>query len=150
MATRYAHINIIARDWRKLCSFYEAALDCVPWSSESDHRGPHVDALTGIEEVRVQGRHLRVPGHGEDGPTIEIFSFSENGQDYPKPLNRPGFAHVAFEVDDIENKREQIKNLGGDDYGDLVTIDIAGAGKLSLINMTDPEGNVVELQKWHN
>ena len=34
-------------------------------------------------------------------------------------------------------------------YGDLVTIDIASAGRLTLIYMTDPEGNVVELQKWH-
>ena len=40
--------------------------------------------------------------------------------------------------------------MGGDDYGDLVTIDIADAGRLSLIYMTDLEGNVVELQKWHN
>ena len=31
----------------------------------------------------------------------------------------------------------------------LVTIDISGAGKLSLIYMSDPEGNIVELQKWH-
>ena len=150
MATRYAHINIIAQDWCKLCSFYEEALDCTPWSSERDHQGPHIDTLTGLEGIRVQGRHLRVPGHSENGPTIEIFTFSENGEDYAKPLNRPGFAHVAFEVDDIDGKREQIKGLGGSDYGDLVTIDIAEAGKLSLIYMADPEGNIVELQKWHN
>ena len=99
--------------------------------------------------MRVQGRHLRVPGHGDNGPTIEIFTCSDNGEDYPRPLNRPGFAHVAFEVDDIDHKRTQIKELGGEDYGDLVTIDIAEAGKLSLIYMTDPEGNIVELQKWH-
>ena len=53
-------------------------------------------------------------------------------------------------MDDIDGKREQIKSLGGSDYGDLVTIDIAEAGKLSLIYMADPEGNIVELQKWHN
>ena len=51
--------------------------------------------------------------------------------------------------DDVDAKREQIKSLGGDDYGDLVTIDIAEAGRLTLIYMTDPEGNIVELQKWH-
>jgi len=149
MATRYAHINIIAEDWKSLCAFYEEALDCTPWSSERDHHGPDVDALSGISGVRVQGRHLLVPGHGKNGPTIEIFTFSDNGKDHPKPLNRPGFAHVAFEVDDIDRKRDQIKDLGGDDYGQLVTIDISGAGKLSLIYMTDPEGNIVELQKWH-
>jgi catechol-2,3-dioxygenase len=30
-----------------------------------------------------------------------------------------------------------------------VTIDIKGAGRLTLIYMTDPEGNIIELQKWH-
>ena len=149
MATRYAHVNIIARDWRRLCEFSEKVFDCEPWSSERDHHGAHIDALTKMPSIRVQGRHLRVPGHGPNGPTIEIFTCSENGEDFPRPLNRPGLAHLAFEVDDVDAKREQIKSLGGDDYGDLVTIDIAGAGRLTLIYMTDPEGNIVELQKWH-
>ena len=65
-------------------------------------------------------------------------------------MNRPGYAHLAFEVDDVDAKRAQIKEFGGDDYGELVTIDIADAGKLTLIYMTDPEGNIVELQKWHH
>ena len=150
MATRYAHVNIIAKDWRRLCDFYETVFDCEPWSSERDHHGPHIDALTGMPGARVQGRHLRVPGHGEKGPTIEIFSFAENGEDFPKTLNRPGLAHLAFEVDDVDAKRAQIKELGGDDYGELVKIQIPGAGCLTLIYMTDPEGNIVELQKWHD
>ena len=150
MATRYAHVNIIANDWRMLCDFYQAVFDCEPWSSERDHHGPHIDALTGIPGARVQGRHLRVPGHGDNGPTIEIFTFVENGENFPKPLNRPGLAHLAFEVDDVDAKRAQIKQLGGDDYGELVTIDIPQAGRLTLLYMSDPEGNVVELQKWHH
>ena len=56
---------------------------------------------------------------------------------------------MAFEVDDVDAKRAHIKKLGGDDYGELVTIDIAGAGLLTLIYMSDHEGNVVELQKWN-
>ena len=31
----------------------------------------------------------------------------------------------------------------------MVNIDIAGTGKLTLIYMGDPEGNIVELQHWH-
>jgi predicted enzyme related to lactoylglutathione lyase len=148
MATRYAHVNIIAADWRLLCDFYQEVFDCEPVSTERDHHGEHIDALTAMPGMRIRGRHLRVPGHGENGPTIEIFTFSENALDHPKPLNRPGFAHLAFEVDDVEAKRTQIKGLGGADYGELVTIDIVGAGPLTLLYMTDPEGNIVELQKW--
>ncbi len=146
---RYAHTNLIASDWRCLCRFYEEIFACVPVSSERDHHGPHIDQLTAIPGARIFGRHLRLPGHGDNGPTIEIFQFEKN-VDGPKPaLNRPGLAHLAFEVPDIDSKRTQILALGGRDLGQLVTIDIAGAGKLSLIYMTDPEGNIVELQHWH-
>ena len=149
MPTRYAHVNIIAADWQRLCDFYEQVFDCEPVSSERDHHGPHIAALTAAPGLRIRGRHMRVPGHGENGPTIEIFTASENGEDSPKRLTRPGFAHVAFEVDDMNAKRAQVKELGGDDYGELVTIDIAGAGRLTLLYMTAPEGNIVELQKWN-
>ena len=146
---RYAHVNIIAKDWKRLMDFYIEVFDCEPVSSERDHRGPHTDALTAMEDVRVVGQHLRVPGHGKNGPTIEIFTFSEQMRSLKPAINRPGFAHIAFEVDDFEGARTQVKKWGGDDYGEKVTIDIPGAGKLTLIYMTDPEGNIVELQHWH-
>ena len=149
MTTKYAHINIIAKDWQLLCEFYQEIFECVPVSTERNHHGESVDKLTGISKVRVKGRHLRVPGYGEHAPTIEIFSFSQAGQDSPKLLNRPGFSHMAFEVDDLDQRREKIKAFGGSDYGEKVTLDISGAGKLTLIYMTDPEGNIIELQKWH-
>ncbi len=146
---RYAHVNIIAADWRQLMQFYVEVFDCVPVSTERDHRGKHTDDLTGINDVRVCGQHLRVPGHGENGPTIEIFTYNKQLPASKPAINRPGFAHIAFEVDDFEGVRQQILNWGGKDYGKEVTVDIPGAGKLTLIYMTDPEGNIVELQKWH-
>ena len=72
MATRYAHVNIIARDWRRLCEFYEKVFDCEPWSSERDHHGAHIDALTKMPGIRVQGRHLRVPGHGPNARPLKF------------------------------------------------------------------------------
>jgi len=146
---RYAHVNIIARDWRKLAEFYIDVFECVPASSERDHRGPHTDALVGIKNVRVVGRHLLVPGHGENGPTIEFFTYDQQLEGLTPAINRPGFAHIAFEVDDFAGVRRKILDWGGKDYGEEVTIDVAGAGRLTLIYMTDPEGNIVELQQWH-
>lgn len=146
---RYAHVNIIARDWRNLAEFYIDVFDCVPVSSERDHHGPHTDALVGIRNVRVIGRHLRVPGHGESGPTIEFFTYNDQLEALPPAINRPGFAHIAFEVSDFSEVRRKILEWGGGDYGEEVTIEVAGAGRLTLIYMTDPEGNIVELQQWH-
>ena len=146
---RYAHTNLIAQDWRKMLAFYVEVFGCLPVSSERDHHGPHIDALTSMPGARICGQHVRLPGHGENGPTLEIFQYEENQPTLPTSLNRPGFAHLAFEVEDVEAKRREILGRGGRDVGQIVTIDIRGAGKLTLNYMADPEGNIVELQHWH-
>ena len=147
-AIRYAHTNLIADDWRRLVDFYVAVFDCVPVSSERDHHGPLTDDLTGMPGARIRGQHIRLPGHGENGPTLEVFSYEKNAAHPPTELHRPGFQHLAFEVDDVNQKRSDILSRGGRDVGKLVTLDIQGAGRLTLIYMTDPEGNIIELQKW--
>ena len=146
---RYAHTNLIAKDWRALLQFYVEVFDCEPVSSERDHHGPHIDALTAMPGARIHGRHVRLPGHGERGPTLEIFSYEETLDLLPPALNRPGFAHLAFEVADVERTRAAVLARGGRDLGQLVTMDIAGAGRLTLIYLGDPEGNIIELQRWH-
>ncbi len=146
---RYAHTNLIANDWRALADFYVEVFGCVPVSSERDHSGPQFERLTGMPGGRVRGHHLRLPGHGERGPTLEVFQYERNEPSLPPALNRPGFAHLAFEVDDVEAKRREVLARGGREVGQLVTIDIPGAGRLTLVYLTDPEGNILELQKWH-
>lgn len=146
---RYAHTNLIAKDWKKLARFYIEVLGCVPVSSERDSHGPQVDDLTGIPGTHVRGQHLLLPGHGEKGPTLEIFQYEQRKRGLAPALNRPGFAHLAFEVEDVEKKRQEILQWGGKDVGKMVTLDIGGAGRLTLIYLTDPEGNILELQRWH-
>jgi predicted enzyme related to lactoylglutathione lyase len=148
-AIRYAHTNLIANDWKRLADFYCEVFDCVPVSSERDHHGPHIDALTAMPGARIRGRHLRLPGHGENGPTIEIFQYERTLPAPDKRLNLPGFAHLAFEVPDVEAWREKVLARGGSDVGKVVTIDIQGAGRLTLVYLADPEGNIIELQRWH-
>lgn len=147
---RYAHTNLIARDWRRLAEFYVALFECVPVSSERDHRGAKFEALTALPGARAQGSHLRLPGFGENGPTLEIFEYvNETAPDTKKGITTPGFAHIAFEVPDVAAKRAEILAAGGWDYGELVTLEIAGAGRLTLWYVCDPEENIIELQRWH-
>jgi predicted enzyme related to lactoylglutathione lyase len=147
---RYAHTNLVARDWRKLSTFYEEVFDCEPVGVERDYFGKTVDKLTGMSGIRVSGRHLRLPGHGESGPTLEIFQYKPENPRSNLKLDGPGFAHMAFVVDDLESKRAEIVGHGGREVGDVVTIDIEGEGELTLIYIEDPEGNVLELQQWKN
>ena len=63
-------------------------------------------------------------------------------------INRPGLAHLAFEVDDVEAARDAVIAAGGGCVGDLVAAEIPGAGTVKMVYLTDPEGNIIELQKW--
>ena len=145
---RYAHTNLVARDWRALSAFYQEVFDCVPVGVERDYSGDKVDALTAMSGVRVRGQHLRLPGHGEAGPTLEIFQYEPAGERPSLTVQGPGFAHLAFVVEDLESKRAEILERGGRDVGEVVTIPIEGEGVLTLVYVEDPVGIVLELQEW--
>lgn len=145
---RYAHTNVVAHDWRALADFYIDVFDCVQVGPERDHKGDYAEKLTKIPGAGITGAHLRLPGHGENGPTLEVFQYNENVDRVLTKINQPGFAHMAFQVEEVEAKRDEIIARGGADYGEIQTIEIPGAGTLTLNYMTDPEGNIVELQHW--
>jgi len=148
MKAKYTHTNIVARDWRKVAAFYERIFGCEPVPPERTAVGEWVERCTGVSGAEVHGIHLRLPGYGDDGPTLEIFQYNNEEKRPETAINRPGFAHLAFEVDDVEATRDEVLDAGGRCVGDLITTEIAGAGTITLIYMTDPEGNIIELQKW--
>jgi len=141
MKAKYKHTNIVAADWRKLAGFYQRVFGCEPVPPERIAVGEWVERC-------IRGVHLRLPGYGEDGPTLEIFQYNKAEQRPATAINRPGFAHIAFEVDDVEAARDEVVTAGGKCVGELVTVEIRGAGTITFIYMTDPEGNIIELQKW--
>jgi predicted enzyme related to lactoylglutathione lyase len=145
---RYVHTNLVARDWRTLARFYEEVFGCVPVPPERDYAGPALEAGTGVPGARLAGMHLRLPGHGSDGPTLEVFQYSALAETGTPAVNRPGFAHVAFAVDDVAAAREAVLAHGGAPVGEVVTLETATGGRVTWCYVTDPEGNAVELQSW--
>jgi predicted enzyme related to lactoylglutathione lyase len=148
MKAKYRHTNIVATDWRKLAGFYQQVFGCEPVPPERAAVGEWVEHCTGVAGAEVHGAHLRLPGYGEDGPTLEIFQYNRAEQRAETAINRPGIAHLAFEVDDVGAARDEVIAAGGRCVGELVTIEIRDVGTITLIYMTDPEGNIIELQKW--
>jgi len=148
MRAKYRHTNIVARDWRKLAEFYEQVFGCEPVPPERNAVGQWVERLTGVPGAEVHGVHLRLPGCGEYGPTLEIFQYNTAEIRPETAINRPGLAHLAFEVEDVEAARDEVLAAGGGCVGELVTVGISGAGTITLIDVTDPEGNIIELLKW--
>lgn len=147
MNARFAHTNLIARDWRALARFYEQVFGCVPVPPERDFRGADLDRGTGLQGAHLTGVHLRLPGHGANGPTLEIFHYDALAGSEAAAVNRPGFAHIAFEVDDVEAARTLVLASGGRAVGEVVTLPV-GTRRVTWCYVTDPEGNIVELQSW--
>jgi catechol 2,3-dioxygenase-like lactoylglutathione lyase family enzyme len=152
---RFAHVNLVALDWRKLAAFYERVFGCLPVPPERDLRGPWLERATGLAGAHIRGVHLRLPGHGDGGPTLEIFEYepasaaASPGAEAPaREVNRPGFGHIAFAVEEVGAAREAVLTAGGGEVGPVTTVAIAGAGNITFAYLRDPEGNILELQRW--
>jgi predicted enzyme related to lactoylglutathione lyase len=145
--SRYVHTNIIARDWKSLASFYEDIFDCKPVPPKRELTGKLIDDLTHIEHAELQGIHLKLPGYDEAGPLLEILQYSHPKKGIPA-INRLGLAHIAFRVDDVESAKNEVLEAGGRAIGETVSLQIPKAGTVTVVYVTDPEGNIIELQHW--
>ena len=150
---KYVHTNIMAHDWRKLAAFYQNVFGCVPVPPMRDFSGEALERATKIPNAAFQGMHLRLPGYGNSvsenpGPTLEIFQYATMPERLETLVNRPGFGHIAFLVDDVVKAREAVLEEDGKDVGDIITLQTADAREVTFVYMTDPEGNVLELQSW--
>ncbi|MBW1981849.1 MAG: VOC family protein [Deltaproteobacteria bacterium] len=148
MQARYKHTNIIARDWQRLAEFYQQVFGCQPVPPERHLAGETIDRGTGVPGAKISGIHLRLPGWGDDGPTLEIFQYAENAPKLPPAANREGFSHIAFEVADVERAAAKVVSGGGSMVGHIASLEVRGAGRLTFVYAADPEGNIIELQAW--
>lgn len=145
---RFAHVNLIARDWRSLTRFYCDVFGCLPVGPERDYRGAALEAGTAVAGASLRGAHLRLPGWPELGPTIEIFQYDPPLEHPPGPVNRTGFGHIAFATNDVRHLRQTVLDHGGSVVGDVVTLETSDGRTVTWAYVRDPEGNVLELQSW--
>ena len=105
---RFVHTNLIAHDWRGLARFYEQVFGCTPVPPERELKGERLEAATGVPGAQIEGVHLRLPGYGQAGPTLEIYAYHPQAERLATAVNRPGLAHIAFAVGDVEAAREAV------------------------------------------
>jgi catechol 2,3-dioxygenase-like lactoylglutathione lyase family enzyme len=145
---RFGHVNVTSPDWRRLAAFYAEVFGCELVPPERDIAGEHLDRATGLTGAHLTGAHLRLPGLGPDGPTIEIFSYDELEPGGPPRVDRAGWGHIAFQVRDVPGALEAVLEAGGARVGDVITTTTATGRSVTWCYATDPDGNIVELQAW--
>jgi predicted enzyme related to lactoylglutathione lyase len=66
----------------------------------------------------------------------------------PHKINQSGFGHIAFAVDNVEEALGKVIRNGGGKIGRIVSTKVESARKIEFVYACDPEGNIIELQKW--
>lgn len=145
---KFSHTNVIARDWRKLAAFYKDLFGCVVVPPERNYSGADLEAGTGVPGSTLTGVHMRLPGLGDAGPTLEIYAYSVLADGPTPAVNRPGFGHIAFEVSSVDDARSDVLAAGGTPVGAVVTLTTQTGRQVTWCYVTDPEGNIIELQSW--
>ena len=145
---KYTHTNLVAKDWKRVSAFYQEVLCCTPIPPQKHKSGEWISRLVGLEGVTIEGEFLRLPGYGEDGPTLEIFTYNPSGEAGIKAANSFGFAHLAFEVDDVQATMRRFFAAGGSQLGDIMEAPTADGKTMTVVYAQDVEGNVIELQSF--
>ncbi len=145
---RFGHVNVTGRDWRRLAAFYTElfGLELVP--PERDYRGPDLEAATGVAGAHLTGAHLRLPGHGSSGPTLEIYQYTTVEPAGEPRVDRGGWGHIAFQVPDVPTALDAVEAAGGRRFGTVVTLTTTDGRHVTWCYATDPDGNLLELQAW--
>ena len=144
---RYVHTNLIARDCEKLIQFYKEVFRCRSIGERRDLRGPWLDAMTGLRNAHIEGEHLCLPGYDDDHPTLEIFSYDVLEDRGESRVNGCGLAHLAFEVEDVEDTVRKVLQAGGSMVGEVARASYPDRDAVFAYTR-DPEGNIIELQSW--
>jgi catechol 2,3-dioxygenase-like lactoylglutathione lyase family enzyme len=144
---KFVHTNIVARDWRALARFYVDVFGCEILLPERDLKGEWLDRLTGLTDTHILGAHLRLPGYEDgEGPTLEVFQYGAEVPAGMSAINKPGFAHIAFSVEDVRACVDEIRAHGGTLLGEIVEAKV-GERLLTVAYTRDIEGNLVEVQR---
>ncbi|MCG8478878.1 MAG: VOC family protein [Spirochaetales bacterium] len=144
----FSRTNSVAEDWKRLATFYIDVFGCTPKLPERDLSGDRLDRLTAIDGVHIRGIHLILPGFDGDGPTPEMFRYNEHTPHPVKRINTHVFGHIAFSVEDVEACLQALIEHGGSTVGETVRGAVEGVGPIHLVYAEDPEGNIIEIQKW--
>ena len=148
MNVRYVHTNLVARDWRRLARFYVRVFGCTIKPPERDLKGAWLDRLTSIRGAHLRGAHLVLPGYDKDGPTLEIFQYSKAAGSKRMSVDVPGLRHLAFSAKNVKKLVARVERNGGSRVGEVVSTHVEGVGDIDVAYVRDPEGNIIEIQKW--
>lgn len=139
MISAIRHTGLVVADLERALHFWCDALG-FKVVRQMEESGPHIDAMMGLQDVRVTTAKLAAP----DGNLIELLQFHSH-PDRPQWDGAPystGFTHIALTVDDLDALVGKLVPLG-------VTFSAppqySPDGGVKVIYAKGPEGALLEL-----
>jgi catechol 2,3-dioxygenase-like lactoylglutathione lyase family enzyme len=140
MIEGYDHTSFTVADidravvfWRDVMGFALADL--------SAREGDWLATVVGVPGARCRIAHLH--GHGLH---LELIQYLEPpGTDVTGPPHRPGTAHLAFRVEDIEAAARRMLAAGASEQGRISRCSSGAAAGCLAVYLKDPNGIIVEL-----
>ena len=111
MISTIRHVGLVVSDLDKALKFWCETMGFAI-ARQMEEAGPHLDAMMGLNDVRVTTAKLEDPG----GNLLELLYFSshpDNKQWGGKPYST-GFTHIALTVSDVDQMCDRLKNVGLD------------------------------------
>jgi len=146
ISCKYLHTNLTVKDIERMKAFYVDVFSCVPLRKIDHLTGKWIEDITSVANGEIKYVHLRFPGHGNNGPELELVQYLNPTKKFDITPDTYGFCHLSFGVDDVHEALDVIIAAGGGSVGKVVTVNVPNRGRLTEVYATDPEGNIIELQ----
>jgi catechol 2,3-dioxygenase-like lactoylglutathione lyase family enzyme len=135
---RFDHLGVVVDDLDAVQAFF---LD-LGFEREGGTlvEGEVVDRINGLDGVRADVVMVRTPDRTGKLELVKYHAPVDDTGAQVLPPNRPGFRHIAIEVDDLGAVVDQLREKGFDTVGE-----VADYGNVyRLVYVRGPEGLIVE------
>ena len=139
MISTIRHVGLVVSDLDKALQFWCETMGFVI-SRQMEEAGPHLDAMMGLNDVRVTTAKLADP----DGNLLELLCFASH-LDKDQWIGQPystGFTHIALTVSDVDEMCLRLRNAGLDIP---IQPQYSPDGCVKVIYVRGPEGILIEL-----
>ncbi|NWE77817.1 VOC family protein [Pseudomonas yamanorum] len=134
---RFLHVNQNSSDWSKVADFYRTVFDLQTVGPQRNYEGKFITELTGIQGVKIHGRHIQMPGYSAGGPTLEAFTYNQAPRRGALNFLDAGVVAIGFDTKDLNAVLHSITIAGGI---------VVNSDSHSAV-VRDPFGNLIQFHK---
>jgi len=138
MIRNIRHTGIVVDDLEASLNFYRDILG-FQIVKQMEESGAYIDNMLSLDQVRVTTVKMAAP----DGQMIELLKFHTHlNEQKPRDINNVGITHIAFEIDDLSDEYNRLKDEGIP-FNSPPQLSLDGCAKVAFCRA--PEGIFIEL-----